>query len=62
MATSLTLHQGENKRKYVEHPTETCRKALIAAAEVEEPVFADQLRRFAAAFPNRQRIVAKGGE
>jgi hypothetical protein len=51
---ALTLHQGEAERTFEQHPTETARKALIAAAEVEEPRFADQLRRFAAAFPARR--------
>jgi hypothetical protein len=61
MAAKLTLPQGGNQRELVEHPTETARKALLAAAEVEDPVFADRLMRFAAAFPDRPPV-AKGGE
>ena len=60
MARPLTLHQGGNKRELVEHPTETARKALLAAAEVEEPVFADRLMRFADAFPERAPIAERG--
>jgi hypothetical protein len=60
MAT-LTLHQGDAEASFMEHPTETARKALIAAASVEKSCFADQLRRFAETFPDRGSILAKGG-
>ena len=33
--TTLTLHHGENKQDFTEHPTEVARRALMAAAEVE---------------------------
>ena len=59
MAT-LTLHQGESKREFVEHPTEVARKALIAAAEVETDDWAAILRRVALALPRRESVTRGG--
>ena len=59
MPPALTLHQGDAKAEYVEHPTEIARKALMAAAEVEwkqDRPFAYQLERFARTSPRREPI------
>lgn len=62
MAPALTLHHGDQQAEYVEHPTETARKALLAAARVEHGSrLADHLRRFAETLPDRPAIM-KGGE
>ncbi len=50
---ALTLHQGDAQATFVEHPTEIARKALMAAALVEAPRLADQLRCVAEALPDR---------
>jgi hypothetical protein len=60
MAPALTLHQGDQQAEYVEHPTETARKALMAAAEVETSAWAGILQRVASALPHRPTIM-KGG-
>jgi hypothetical protein len=52
MAT-FTLHQGDAEQTFVEHPTETARRALVAAADVETAWLAEELRRLAWALPNR---------
>lgn len=52
MAT-LTLHHGDAQAAFEEHPTETARRALTAAAQVESPHLADHLRRFAETLPPR---------
>jgi hypothetical protein len=51
------LHHGDQQAEYVEHPTETARKALMAAARVEDGRLADQLRRFAETLPDRPPII-----
>jgi hypothetical protein len=61
MAPFLTLHQGDQQAEYVEHPTEVARKALMVAAEVENPRWAALLVRFAESLPPRPAIM-KGGE
>jgi hypothetical protein len=61
MAPALTLHHGDQQAEYVEHPTETARKALMAAAEVETRDWASILERVASAMPHRPAIM-KGGE
>jgi hypothetical protein len=35
MAPTLTLHQGEARAEYVEHPIEVARRALREAARLE---------------------------
>jgi len=55
MAPALVLHQGDQQAEYIEHPTETARKALIDAAQVESGRLADQMRRFAELLPDRPR-------
>jgi hypothetical protein len=57
----LTLHQGDNRAEYTEHPIEIARKALMAAADVERDDWSGVLRRFASALPERGPIL-KGGE
>jgi hypothetical protein len=49
----LTLHHGDSAREFAEHPTEAARKALIAAAEVEDGVWPALLLRAASALPCR---------
>jgi hypothetical protein len=61
MAPALVLHQGDQQAEDIEHPTETARKALIDAAQVESGRLADQMRRFAVLLPDRPAIM-KGGE
>lgn len=56
MTSVLTLHKGDAKASFVEHPTETARKALMAAARVENGRLADQLCRFAETLPARRPI------
>lgn len=55
MAPVLTLHQGENKQEYVEHPIEVARRALLAAAELEGGHL-DRCRRIAELLPRRGPI------
>jgi hypothetical protein len=63
MAPTLTLHQGEKTREFIEHPTETARKALLAAADYETGRWPELLRRVASELPSRESIMAtKGGE
>jgi hypothetical protein len=60
---ALTLHQGGGRRSFTEHPTETCRKALLAAAAVEDaidPIVANHMRRFAHTLPDRSPVVRSG--
>jgi hypothetical protein len=59
MAT-LTLHQGNAQQAYEEHPIEVARWLLIAAARIESPGLAHQLRRFAEALPERGSIRRRG--
>jgi hypothetical protein len=68
MATVLTLHQGDAKAEYVEHPIEVARKALKAAAEVElasgteiGEEWSELCKRFARTLP-RRGPVRKVGE
>ena len=61
MAPVLTLHQGDAEASFVEHPTETARRALMAAAQVEGGRWPELCRRFARALPDRAPIM-KGGE
>jgi hypothetical protein len=65
MAPELTLHQGDAKTSFVEHPTEVARRALMAAAEVETDGWPELLRRSARALPCRGpllRDLQEGGE
>jgi hypothetical protein len=55
---ALTLHQGDNHREYEEHPTEIARRAMLAAADVEEGLLALSMR-MAAELPNRECILRK---
>jgi hypothetical protein len=52
MATLTVIH-GNEQRTFEEHPNEVARKALMAAADVEEPLLAAALRRVALALPHR---------
>ncbi len=56
MTPTLRLHQGENEAEYVEHPIEVARKALFAAAELEDEDWAYRLRRVANALPTRTGV------
>jgi hypothetical protein len=53
---ALTLYQGDNHQEYEEHPTEVARRALIAAADLEDGLLASHLRRFALTLPARLPI------
>jgi hypothetical protein len=59
---NLTLHHGDARAEYVLHPTETARRALMAAAEIEQPDWAAVLRRVAVALPRRAPIKARDDE
>ena len=61
MAPVFTLHQGDAEASFVEHPVEVARKALMAAADLETPRWAEALRRFAELLPVRTTIT-NGGE
>jgi len=66
MAPILTLHAGDAKASYREHPIEVARKALLEAADLEEasnPASSTALsmRLAARSFPRRGPIT-KGGE
>lgn len=54
--TTLTLHQGDAEASFEEHPIEVARRALFAAAELEDDDWAYNLRRFARVLPSRTRI------
>lgn len=49
---SLTLLHGSAQATYTEHPFETARRALVAAAAIE-PEWSAVLVRFARALPHR---------
>lgn len=60
--TTLTLHHNDERRTYVEHPIEVARRALRAAAQLEEqsndelgPDWASVMLRMASALPSRTR-------
>jgi hypothetical protein len=53
---SLTLIHNEQTRAFDEHPIETARKALMAAADLETEAWAEVLRRFASTLPRRERL------
>ena len=66
MTSSLTLHQGDEQREFVEHPIEIARRALLDAATLEETAdhdtsapWAGVMRRFASSLPNRGPILGK---
>ena len=61
MAPMLTLHQGEAKQEFVEHPIEVARQLLMAAADREGDLVASELRLLASSLPRRAPI-RKGGE
>jgi hypothetical protein len=56
----LTLHHGDAQAEYVAHPMEVARRALLAAAELEDENgrvdWPDWLRRIAASLPDRGRV------
>jgi hypothetical protein len=60
MTPVLTLHQGDAKASFVEHPIEVARKALVAAAEIEPEIIAARLRRVASLLPERGSVRAGG--
>ncbi len=43
-------------QQFTEHPTETARRALLAAADVESPPVAATMRRLAALLPDRRMV------
>ena len=61
MAPTLTLHQGDARAVYAEHPVEVARKALLAAGdlEIESEEWRLRFRRVAAALPNRDRSIKR---
>jgi hypothetical protein len=50
---SLTLIEGDEQRTFTEHPMETAKRALLAAAELEGDDWAAVCRRIASALPDR---------
>lgn len=61
MPPTLTLHHGDAKAEYVEHPVEVARRMLIAAAELETDVgWQHRFRRVADALPDRSGVVKRG--
>jgi hypothetical protein len=57
MAPALTLHHGDQQAEYIEHPTERARRALMAAADVEDDSLALAMRLAARSLPRRERIM-----
>lgn len=55
-APTLTLHQGGAQAEYAEHPLETARRMLLAAADIETDAWADVLRRFASSLPHHRPV------
>lgn len=53
---TFTLHHGANQATFEEHPIETARKALLAAADLENEDWAAIMRRFASVLPNRGAV------
>jgi hypothetical protein len=50
----LTLHQGDQRATYAEHPTAAARRALIEAADCErDPEWSSLFLRFASSLPDR---------
>lgn len=62
MAPTLTLHQGDAQAEFVEHPMETARRAIMAAAEVEDDEWRSLLRRVGLSLPRRDPIKREGGD
>lgn len=60
MARALTLHHGENRAEFVEHPVETARRALLEAAAIEGEEWASLMRQFATALPIRRSVIKAG--
>jgi hypothetical protein len=56
MAPVLTLHQGDEKAFFAEHPIEVARKALIAAAEIEGEAWSSAFLRSAELLPKRGAV------
>ena len=56
MAPTLTLHHGDAEAVYIEHPIEVARKALMAAADVEDDEWRSLLRRVALSLPRRAPV------
>jgi hypothetical protein len=59
MAPTLTLHQGDQRAEYVEHPIEMARRALLAAAELESGRWPELLRGTARNLPERGPIMKR---
>jgi hypothetical protein len=63
--TALTLIEGDEQRTFEEHPMETAKRALLAAAEFEDQFeddgcgWATILRRIGSAMPERRAIEAR---
>ncbi len=49
----LTLIEGDARATFEQHPTETARRWLMTAAEVEEGWVAEVMLQFASALPYR---------
>ena len=60
MPPTLTLHHGDAEAEYAEHPTITARRALEAAATVEDAEWAPLMRRFARLLPRRAPLPKDG--
>lgn len=62
---ALTLHQGDRKQEFVEHPVEIARRALNEAAKLDYDAgnlrWASLLSSAASALPNREPIMKGGG-
>jgi hypothetical protein len=59
MATLTVIGGGDQSASFEEHLTEAARRALLAAAEIENDDWAAIIRRFASALPRRAPV--KGG-
>lgn len=60
MTPVLVLHHGDAQASYEDHPMEVARPALMAAARLERPRLAGQLRRIAQALPDRAPMTTPG--
>ena len=55
---TFTLHHGERSATFQEHPVEVARRALLAAADLENEAgpWAGLMRRVASSLPDRERL------
>ena len=61
---ALTLHQGGAQQTYVEHPINTAKRYLLAAADLQDELWATSLRRVAGLLPGPDLLAPfpDGGE